>query len=224
MSRTVIIADNHPVFRNGVRRILEEEGHFEVLAEVGDGEACVFQVSALKPDAVVLDLNMPKATGFEAATRILEVHPACRVIILSMHSTAEFVHKARELGCSAFVAKEDAGDDLLTALLRPSGRFFMSQSAGTGEDEFADNNNGNDTGSSALKEIAGLTSSERRVLQKIAEGLSSSEIAEAFNLSVRTIHSHRQNICRKLGLSGINSLIRFAVAHRQEISGPAKPQ
>lgn len=199
-----------------MRRIVEEEGDFEVLAEVGDGEACIFQVSALKPDAVVLDLNMPKATGFEAAERILKIHPACRVVILSMYSSAEFVHRARELGCSAFVAKEDAGDDLLTALLRPSGRFFMSQSAGTGEDPFAAN--GADPQESvATKELESLTRSERRVLAKIAEGRSSTEIAEAFNLSVRTIHSHRQNICRKLGLSGINSLIRFAAAHKDEI-------
>ncbi|MCB1384977.1 MAG: response regulator transcription factor [Nitratireductor sp.] len=215
MARTVLIADNHPVFRNGVRQILDENGGFQVLAEVGDGDACVFQALALKPDAVILDLNMPKRSGFEAAEAIVADHPACRIVILSMYSSAEFVQKARQTGCSAFVAKEDAGDDLIRALTARTGGFFMSQSAGTGEDETIAAERGE--AAELPPEVDTLTRSERRVLSEIAQGRSSTEIAAGFNVSVRTIHSHRQNICRKLGISGINSLIRFAAEHRDHL-------
>ncbi|WP_075996380.1 response regulator [Salaquimonas pukyongi] len=135
MSKTVIIADNHPVFRNGVRQILGEANSFDVLAEVGDGEACIYQAGVLKPDAIVMDLNMPGMGGFEAAEKVLEIHPACRIVILSMYSSAEFVARAREIGCHGFVAKEDAGDELIKAMSVNSGGFFMSSSTGTaGED------------------------------------------------------------------------------------------
>ena len=216
MSKTVIIADNHPVFRNGVRQILTEAGSFDVLAEVGDGETCVYQASVLKPDAIVMDLNMPVMGGFDAAEKVLEVHPACRIVILSMYSSAEFVARARELGCHGFVAKEDAGDELIRAIGGNSGGFYMSSSTGRAEEDVLTETTGKPD-DAVGEQLAQLTPAERKVLRLIATGLSSAQIAERNHLSVRTIHSHRQNICRKLGLSGINSLIRFASEHRESL-------
>lgn len=215
MSKTVIIADNHPVFRNGVRQILTEAGSFDVLAEVGDGETCVYQAGVLKPDAIVMDLNMPVMGGFDAAEKVLEVHPACRIVILSMYSSTEFVARARELGCHGFVAKEDAGDELIKAIGGNSSGFYMSSSTGRAEEDVLGEPGGKPDG--VIEQLAQLTPAERKVLGLIASGLSSAQIAERNHLSVRTIHSHRQNICRKLGLSGINSLIRFASEHRESL-------
>ena len=215
MSKTVIIADNHPVFRNGVRQILNDAGDFDVLAEVGDGETCVYQASVLKPDAIIMDLNMPSMGGFDAAQRVLDNHSACRVVILSMYSSAEFVARAREIGCHGFVAKEDAGDELIKAMRINSGGFFMSSSTGSAEEDVLGEIGGQQTG--IAEQLSALTSAERKVLRHIASGLSSTQIAERNHLSVRTIHTHRQNICRKLGLSGINSLIRFASEHRETL-------
>ena len=215
MSKTVIIADNHPVFRNGVRQILSETDGFEVLAEVGDGETCVYQAGVLKPDAIVMDLNMPVMGGFEASEAVLKVHPACRIVILSMYSSAEFVARAREIGCHGFVAKEDAGEELVKAISGNSGGFFMSSSTGRAEEDvLGEPDKARDT---VREQLSVLTAAEHKVLRQIAAGLSSGQIAERNNLSVRTIHSHRQNICRKLGLSGINSLIRFASEHRSTL-------
>ena len=215
MSKTVIIADNHPVFRNGVRQILSETEGFEVLAEVGDGETCVYQAGVLKPDAIVMDLNMPVMGGFEATEAVLKLHPACRVVILSMYSSAEFVARAREIGCHGFVAKEDAGEELVKAISGNSGGFFMSSSTGRAEEDVLVGRN--EASDGIQEQLAVLTVAEHKVLRQIAAGLSSGQIAEQNNLSVRTIHSHRQNICRKLGLSGINSLIRFASEHRSAL-------
>ena len=130
-------------------------------------------------------------------------------------SSAEFVARAREIGCHGFVAKEDAGDELIKAMRINSGGFFMSSSTGSAEEDVLGEIGGQQTG--IAEQLSALTSAERKVLRHIASGLSSTQIAERNHLSVRTIHTHRQNICRKLGLSGINSLIRFASEHRETL-------
>ena len=108
MSQSLIIADNHPLFRTGVRQIIDESRLFEVLAEVGDGESCIFQVKNLNPDCLVLDLNLPGKNGFDVARELQQLAPDCRIIILSMHSSSEFVEEARRVGCRGFVGNRKA--------------------------------------------------------------------------------------------------------------------
>ena len=216
MRQTVIIADNHPVFRNGVRQIVEETGDYKVLAEVGDGEACIFQIETLKPDIVILDLNMPKKSGFDVVDYLRRHSIPCRTIVISMHSSAEFVEHAKELGCNAFVAKEDAQDGLLEALSKSDNEFYMSGSSGSNQETFEISSSAKSTENAHIQKI--LTPSEKNILQNIARSRSSSEIAEIMNVSIRTVHSHRQNICRKLELNGINSLVRYAVENRDAIN------
>jgi len=212
MVKSLVIADNHPLFRTGIRQIVEDSGLFEVIAEVGDGESCVFQVQSLTPDCVLLDLGMPKKSGFEVAKILRQTNPDCRIVIVSMHSSSEFVEQARSLGCCGFVAKEDASHELISVLAHEGTNFLMSSSAGSGEEGFP-------SGPNTLAEglIAGLTRTEIRVLEGIAQSKTSGAIASEMNLSERTVHTHRQNISKKLGLQGANSLIQFAIENRQSI-------
>ena len=104
----IIIADNHPLFRNGVRQTIEDSGQFEIIGEVGDGDTCIEQVEKLRPDILILDLNLPEKSGFQIVQHLKTSGVLCRIIILSMHSSEDFVAHAKKLGCAGFVAKEDA--------------------------------------------------------------------------------------------------------------------
>ena len=214
MKRTLLIADNHPLFRSGVRQLVDESDLLQVLAEVGDGESCLFQMENLQPDCLILDLNLPGKSGFDVATELRSKGSTCRIIVLSMHSSAEFVEHARQIGCNAFVAKEDAGSELVDILAGAGTAFTMSSSAGRGEDEF-------ELDAVIVDEIdellQRLTLAEQRVLYNISISQTSPDIAEKLNISTRTVHTHRQNICRKLDLTGINSLVRFAVEYQAKI-------
>lgn len=212
--KTVIIADNHPLLRSGVRQLIDDSGLFRVVSEAGTGESCLLQVDDLKPDWLVLDLNIPGLSGFEVVHELKARNASCRIAILTMHSSREFVAHARAIGCDAFIAKEDAGQELLAILNSESGTFRMSSSAGKGEDDLPAQMQDEPA---RLPELAILSKSERRILREIADAKTSEAIAEALHVSVRTVHTHRQNICRKLSLKGVNSLLRFALENRDAI-------
>jgi len=212
--KTVIVADNHPLFRIGVRQLVDESNLFSVIAEAGDGKTCLFQVESMKPDWLVLDLNMPEMGGFDVARTLRERQSVCRIAILTMHSSDEFVSHSRAIGCNAFIAKEDAGQELVAILSCDTDAFQMSSSAGKGEGAVA-----------VVPEIAdpappgleGLSKAELRILREIAQARTSESIADMLHISVRTVHTHRQNMCRKLNLSGVNSLLTFALENRETI-------
>ena len=212
--KTVIIADNHPLLRSGVRQLIDNSGLFKVLAEAGNGESCVIQVEDLKPDWLVLDLNIPGMSGFEVVRELKARKARCRIAILTMHSSQEFVAHARAIGCDAFIAKEDAGQELLAILNSESDAFRMSSSAGKGEGDLPEQMHEEPAG---LPVLAALSKSELRILREIADARTSEAIAAALHVSVRTVHTHRQNICRKLDLKGVNSLLRFALENRDAI-------
>lgn len=209
--KTVLLADDHPIFRAGLRHIIEDGGEFTVVAEVGDGESCIAQAAILVPDIIVVDLSMPGRNGFEVAEWVARDLEATRTIIISMFSSLEFVQKAISCGASAFVAKEDASNELLTAL-RASKPFTMSASAGGDAAGILDISDG------SLDEVLSrLTSTELVVLQEIAAGRTSKQIAHSLGVSPRTVQTHRQNMSPKLGLKGANSLIGFALQNQGEI-------
>jgi len=212
--KSVLIADNHPLFRAGVRQVIEESAGYYVLDEAGDCESCVFKVKSLQPDILLLDLNMPSSGGFDVARKLRGSKHSCRIVVLSMHASADFVTAARQEGCAGFVAKEDAGTELLTALDNLKNGFQMTSSVGQEEFVFA-NASGPTVGFE--EDMAKLTKTEKQVLASIASSLTSQEIANQLNVSARTVESHRSNISRKLELSGPNSLVRYAVEHKAKI-------
>lgn len=211
-AKTVLLADNHPIFRAGIRALIEEQDGYEVVGEVSDGETCIAQAELLRPDILVVDLSMPPMDGFEVARWARKQLPAATTIILTMYSGKEFVAEAKEAGARAFVSKEDAGSELIAALGQ-SAEFYMSSSAGRAEPTSL---------APAAEDIPkqmlpGLSRAEMNVLKSVAQSKTSREISEVLGISVRTVQTHRRNICEKLELRGSNSLLQFAIRNRQLI-------
>jgi len=214
MARNVIIADNHPMFRQGVKKTLEDSGLFTVVAEASDGQSSITKVKMMSPDILVLDLNMPGKNGFDVVEQIRKLKINTRIVVLSMHASEEFVSYAQSVGCSGFVAKEDASMELVSILSNESGIFLSSSSAGSQESELTLPNKIDDKNPNFIQQ---LSTSERKVLRCLTHAKTSPKIADELDISVRTVHAHRNNICKKLSLSGSNALLEFAVDHKQQI-------
>ena len=210
--KSVLLADDHPIFRAGLRHIIETDPEFSIVAEVGDGDACIAQANILKPNIIVTDLSMPGKNGFEISSWAANNLPDTRTIIVSMHSSKDYIQQGIESGAYAFIAKEDTSNDLLAAI-KSSGPFTMSASAGTKTVQ-----PGSDLAFDIQQNVQRLTKSERIVLQLIAQGDTSPKIAQKLGSSPRTVQTHRQNMATKLDLKGPNSLIGFAIKNRQFIA------
>lgn len=217
----ILLADDHPIFRAGVRRVVEQAPGLEVLAEVGDGASCVAQAAILKPDLIIADVSMPHMSGFDVGEWLRGNLPGCRLIMISMHSASGFVEKAKQVGASGFVAKEDAADELLAAIKAEHGSFYTSASIGgnnsLNQSFMAFEASQEDLEFSEL--INGLTRSELRVLQMLSQSLTSRDIAAKLGISPRTVQAHRLNISKKFDLRGPNKLLELAIRHRDRILG-----
>ena len=213
--KSVIIADNHPLIRAGVRQLIEAHDEYQLVDEAGDCESCLFKVRELKPDLLLLDLNMPDTGGFDVVRKLNAQGSRSKVVILSMYASKEFVDTARELNCAGFVAKEDAGSELVLALDNLANGFQMSSSVGRGEPPLTAPGQPDRR---ADFDASLLTRTELLVLAGIANSSTSQAIAEDMGTSPRTVETHRQNISRKLELSGANSLVRFASENKKVIS------
>lgn len=204
----ILLADDHAMFRQGVRRLLEEVPGVEVVGEAGDGLELLQLLPRLSPHLIVLDLSMPRMRGVEALYDLKSLCPAAKVLILTMHKEREYLFHALKAGADGFLVKEDAAEELQAAIqaLRQGKRYFSPRVAPEMQEMLADEYQGR---SSAAEEV--LSPRERQVLKLIAEGRSSKEIADLLFISQRTVHNHRYNILRKLRLKRITDLVRYAV-------------
>lgn len=213
--KRVLIADDHPMFRQGMKQTIEETGQYKVIAEIGDGSVCILQAELLRPDIAVVDISMPGMNGFDVVDQISRTLPDTKSIMVSMHTDEGFVRKAIDVGAAAFVAKDDTGGELLSALNCSIGSFFMSSSVGRSKAIPSAALSAEEENVSLL--IKSLTHSEIKVLRLVSRSKTSREIATELGLSHRTVQTHRQNISAKLDLRGVNSLLNFAVRNQKEI-------
>ncbi|MCC6477493.1 response regulator transcription factor [bacterium] len=205
---TVILADDHKLFRVGLKQLLEKSDDVRVIAEAATGlEACDL-VLRHKPDILILDVSMPDLNGIEAARRISECSPDTRIIILSMHSDRRYVTEALTSGARGYLVKDCAPDDLLVAIHKVmQGEYFLSPSLTAQLIEQFVNRRGLDpTGPFSV-----LSAREREVLQLLAEGRSTKEIADKLALSGKTVETHRQHVMEKLNLHTVAELTRYAI-------------
>ena len=212
---TVLIADDHPVFRRGLRDVFEEDGRFRVIGEAADGQEALRMIESMRPGVAVLDIRMPKLSGLQVARAIHERRLKTRVVMLTMHPDEELFDEAMDLGAQGYVLKENAVEDVLNAAQSIAvDQFFISQS-------LSGLLVGRRTNARRLVQecdgLAVLSPAERRVLRLIASDNTSKEIASELEISVRTVDSHRQNISEKLGLFGSHSLLKFAFDHKAEL-------
>lgn len=206
----ILVADDHEVVRRGLQALLEAHPGWEVSGEAADGREAVEKAKQLKPDVVIMDISMPVLNGLEATRQILKLNPTARVLILTMHESDQIVREVLDAGARGYVLKSDAGRDLVGAVeaLRRYNSFFTSKVAEMVLDGYRD--------VSARPEEDRLshdrlTPREREVLQLLAEGKSSKEVAVELGLSVSTAETHRTNIMRKLDLHSVSDLVRYAV-------------
>lgn len=210
----ILIADDHEVARRGIRAVLESHPGWEVCGEAKDGRETVELASRLNPDVILLDIGMPNLNGLEAARHILAASPEAAILILTMHDSDHVVREVLRAGARGFLLKSDAGRDLVAAVesLQMRRTFFTTRVSQMVLDGYLDRRNGRET-EDDQQEVAEnvLTMREREVIQLLAEGKTSKEVAVALNLSVKTAETHRTNLMRKLGLHSVADVTRYAV-------------
>jgi DNA-binding NarL/FixJ family response regulator len=208
MTIRVLIAEDHCVVREGLRRLLGEQEDIHVVDAVGDGVEVLGRAAQLKPDVVLMDLSMPRLDGAAATRALLAKNPEARVLILSMHDTPDAIRGALEAGASGYVTKDSCTEEVVDALRSTAaGRKYFSRSVSQQLPQAQ-----RAAGASA-PELERITATERQILSLVAEGLSNAEIGKALHLSARTVETYRGRMMHKLGLENVPALVRFAIRH-----------
>ena len=207
MNTSIVLADGHAIFRDAVRALIETCDGMTVVGEAGDGQQALEMAGELKPDVVVTEIALPRLSGIEVARRLSRSGSRSRVVILSSHEGRSQVQQAMRSGAVGYVTKSGSAPDLIQAIeaVRDGRGYLSPLVAQHVVDAVAQRGPGNADRSNEL------TSREREVLQLVAEGLSSKEIASCLGVSTRTIESHRAKVMDKLGIHKVSGLVRFAI-------------
>lgn len=212
----IIIADDHPIFRRGLRGIIEGQADLNVVAEADNGETALSLIKEHEPDVVVLDVDMPGKDGFETVKSIMKQDLGVGVIFLTMHNSESIFNAALDLGVKGYVLKDSALPEITDSIRAvAAGKNYISPPLSTYLVNRACR-----TGSLTAQTpggIGGLTPAERNILKLIAAEKTSRQIAEELFISIRTVDRHRANISSKLDLRGTNALVKFALVHRSEL-------
>jgi len=208
----ILLADDHEVVRAGLRALLEEQSGWEVVAEAVDGRDAVEKASKLRPDAVVIDIAMPSLNGLEAVRQIVKAVPNAKVLVLTMYDSDPLIQQVLQAGARGYLLKSDAGRDLVSAIeaLRRNKTFFTPKVSQMVLEGYLDKNP-KDKEQESEAESLRLTSRQREIVQLLAEGKSSKEVAAVLGLSVKTAETHRANIMRKLDCHSVTELVRYAI-------------
>jgi DNA-binding NarL/FixJ family response regulator len=205
----IVLADDHLMLRQGLRRILAESPDLEVVGEAGDGLELIRLLRKSSPDLVILDVSMPHLRGLEAVAEIKSIDPGVKILILTMHKDKEYLHQAMAEGAHGYLLKEDADTELFAAIkMLRQGEFYLSPAFSRGLTE---------DWAQALRGKAApppgetLTLREREILKLIAEGKGNKEVAELLSISVRTVEHHRANIMNKLQIRSAVELVKYAI-------------
>ena len=212
---TIILADDHPIVRKGLRETIEEESKFIVLAEVGNGQEAIEAIEKFSPTVAILDVDMPIMNGFEAVRLITAKKLKTEIVFMTMHRDEDLFNEAIDLGAKGFILKDSALGDIVECIKAVASKNHYTSHALT---SFLINRSRRAIDLTEKQPtINDLTPAERKVLKLIAENLTSKEIGEQLFISLRTVEKHRENICQKLNLQGSHSLFKFAVQHKSQL-------
>jgi DNA-binding NarL/FixJ family response regulator len=207
METTILLADDHRIVREGLRRLLESRSDLSVIGEASNGEEAVEMAAQKHPDLVLMDISMPRLSGIDATRRICKNGNGTKVLVLSMHESQTYVEEVLRAGASGYVIKDSPPTDLFAAIdAVRSGDSFLSPSVTQRVVNAIAR-----PGDRPSLAVSSLTERERQVLQLIAEGLSSKEIASKLGVSLKTVESHRANLMDKLDIHKVSGLVRFAI-------------
>lgn len=207
----IVLADDHQLFRAGLKSILEHESGFEVVGEALDGHTTLVMVDRCSPDIVLLDISMPGLNGIETLRRLTASGTKTRVVILSMYSDRRFVSESFQAGARGFLLKDSALEELVAGIraVMKGQVYLSSRIAGILVDDYVSLATGGDSASTSK-----LTSREREVLQLIAEGHGTKETASRLNISIKTVETHRKRIMDKLGVQSVAELTKYAIREK----------
>ena len=205
----IILADDHPLLRQGLIKILQENAAFKVLGEAGDGMELLRLLPKAKPDLVIIDVSMPNLRGIEAIPKIKALHPPVKILVLTMHGDKEYLTQAIAAGADGYLLKEDADSELFNAIatIRQNKMYISPLLADLTRQDWAERCRMKDKPFTART----LTPREREIIKLIADGKSSKEIADILFISFRTAERHRANIMGKFGLKKTADLVKFAI-------------
>jgi len=209
----ILLVDDHTLVRQGIRRLLEDQPNLQVVGEAADGHQAVAQAAKLQPDVILMDIGMPGMTGLEATEIIKQRSPNIQILLLTVHDDEEYLFRALKVGASGYVLKEAETAELLLAIAAAHrGEMFLYPSVTRRlvHDYLKRVGEGGREEQQRLEE---LTERQQEVLQLIADGYTTQEIAEKLVISPYTVQTHRHNIMRKLGLHSRTELIKYAIRH-----------
>jgi DNA-binding NarL/FixJ family response regulator len=208
----IMIADDHDLMRRGLKTLIEAQPGWEICAEATKGREAIAKAEHLRPDVVIIDICMPKLNGIEATRQIRKVSPRTEVLVLSVHHSEHLIREALDAGARGFVVKSDADSELVSAVeaLASHKPFFTSYATEMLLAGCARDGGSRPPGQTGKR----LTSREREIVQLLAEGRTSKEIATELNISVKTAETHRVNIMRKLKFHSVGEIVRYAVRNQ----------
>lgn len=203
---SVVLVDDHPIFRSALKAMLEKDSRVQVVAEFGDGAKLIQALATLNADVVCMDISMPLMDGIEATKRIVAANPLIKVIGLSARTDRDFVLDMLKAGAAGYVTKTETGDELFRAIsaVRLNRKYFSPEVAATLSGAILDNSEG-------VTSVPRLGPREKQVLQLVTEGLTSAEIADRLNVATSTVEVHRRNIMRKLDVHTVAGLTKYAI-------------
>jgi DNA-binding NarL/FixJ family response regulator len=210
----IVIADDHPIVRKGLRTAIEEDADLTVVAEAGDGEAALAAIERLRPHVAILDIDMPRLDGFGVAREVTKRRLPVETIFLTMHSEEDLFRAALELGVKGYILKDSAMLEIAAGVRAVAGgRPYLSSALTASLLRPRTPAGGNEHEEWRSR----LSPTEIRIVQLIARDKSSKEIGDELSIHYRTVENHRTNICRKLGIEGANALLRFALLNKHKL-------
>jgi DNA-binding NarL/FixJ family response regulator len=211
----IVFADDHPLLREGLRKVIEREAGMQIVGEADDGESVLALIKESRPDVAILDIEMPKMSGFEVARAIRELRLPVEIVFLTMHKDEDIFNKALDAGAKCFVLKDSAVMEIVGCIKSAmNGEYYISPAVSS----YLVNRSAR--AGALSRHVPGLndlTEAEQRVLRLIAEYMTSREIAAELGVSHRTVENHRTNISNKLDLHGSHALLKFALEHKSEL-------
>lgn len=212
---SVVIADDHPIFRQGLSATIEKDKDISVVGEAENGDVAIKLVDSLKPDVVILDIDMPIKDGIETARELKAKNLSTKVVFLTMHKDTSILRSLRSLGVKGYVLKDSALSEIVRCIsIVVAGDIYLSPALS----EVILENVEPKKASEVSSLINLLSQAERNVLKRVTESKTSREIAAELFVTIRTVETHRYNICTKLDLNGPNALFKFALQHKDEIT------
>jgi DNA-binding NarL/FixJ family response regulator len=206
----VLLADDHPVVRRGLKATIEEDERLRVIAEAADGREALQKIFDLKPEIAILDIDMPGLNGLGVARELAQQSVDTRIIFMTFHANEDLMRAAMDVGGKGYLLKGSETDEIAAAIHAVSaGRTYIGSTMAAVLLKQSDK-----SGSAPALDVSVLTPAEKKILRLISDGLSSKEIGDQLSIHYRTVENHRTNMCRKLNIEGANALARFALQNR----------